>query len=61
MVYGIFMNQKPPKKDPEPEVPMPPENDPIPKEFPEVDPPPNEFPQEAPTNPDTERKEEIIT
>jgi hypothetical protein len=57
-----MINEKPPQNDPKPEVPMPPENDSVPKEFPEVDPQqPNEFPLEAPTNPDTERKQEIIT
>jgi hypothetical protein len=57
----MTITQEPPKKDLEPEVPIQPENDPVPKEFPGIDLPPNEFPLESPTDPNTERKEEIIT
>lgn len=54
------MSNKPPIK--EPETPVQPENDPAPNEVPEIDPQqPNEFPLESPTNPDTERKQEIVT
>ena len=58
-MYKAGMTKKQPQIDPI--SPSEPAKDPPSKKLPEIDPEqPNEFPLESPTDPDTERKEEIV-